>query len=143
MKTMLWSFDETLHIIVHSEAAPTDEEWDAYLADFPAGQKLTQYRTIVYSLGGGPNGHQRSRLVHLVRGRAPRAALLTASALMRGIGTAVSWFIRTLRVFSLEDRAAAFEYLEMSPDEMRRANATIDRFVHDLGAPNEAVTLRQ
>jgi len=138
MKTLLWSFDGTLHIIVHSQAAPTDHEWEAYLSDFPEGEKLVQYRVIVYSLGGGPNGAQRSRLVHLLSGGAPRAALLTGSSLMRGIGTAVSWFIRTLKVFSLNERAAAFRYLELSSDEIEKANATIDRFVRELALPGQS-----
>jgi len=138
MKTLLWSFEGTLHIIVHSQAAPTDREWEAYLADFPEGEKLVKYRVIVYSLGGGPNGAQRSRLVHLLSGGAPRAALLTGSSLMHGIGTAVSWFIRTLKVFSLNERAAAFRYLDLSSDEIGKANATIDRFVRELAAPSQS-----
>ena len=143
MKTMLWSFDATLHIVVHSEAAPIDREWEAYLAEFPQGDKLAQYKTIVYSLGGGPNGAQRSRLVQLLQGRAPRAALLTSSSLMRGIGTAVSWFVKSLRVFSVNDRAAAFRYLDMSSDEVGRANATIDRFLRELALPSQAAVTRQ
>jgi hypothetical protein len=132
MKTLLWLHDDKLAIVVHSKAAPTDREWDAYLAAMPRGDQLLQSKTIVYSLGGGPNGAQRSRLVQLLRAGAPPAALLTASALMHGIGTAVSWFIRTLKVFSLNERAAAFQYLDLSADEVRRANATIDRFVSEL-----------
>ena len=132
MKTMLWSYDETLAIVVHSEAPPTDAEWDAYLAEFPPGDRLVGYKIIVYSLGGGPNGAQRGKLVQLLKGRPPRAALLTSSSLMRGIGTAVSWFIRSLKVFALDDRVAAFHYLDMSVDETRRANATLDRFVSEL-----------
>ena len=143
LKTMLWSFDERLHIIVHSEATPTEREWDVYLAEFPAGDKLVEYKVIVYSLGGGPNGAQRSRLVHQLRGGAPRAALVTSSSLMRGIGTAVSWFIRSLKVFSLKDRAAAFRYLDLSSDEVEKANATIDRFVRELASPSQADVTRQ
>jgi hypothetical protein len=143
MKTMLWSFEGSIHIIVHSEAVPTDEEWAAYLAEFPEGDKLLQHKVIVYSLGGGPNGAQRSRLVHSLRGGAPRAAVLTDSSLMRGIGTAVSWFVRSLKIFSLHDRAAAFRYLDMSSADIERANATIDRFVRELTASNQSTVTQE
>ena len=142
MKTILWSFDGTLHIIVHSEAVPTDAEWDAYLAAFPAGDLLSHYKVIVYSLGGGPNGAQRVRLVNLIRARPPRVALLTGSSVMRGIGTAVSWFIRSLKVFPLPERAAAFRYLDMSPNEEQRANETIDRFVRELAGQGDSALPR-
>jgi hypothetical protein len=89
-------------------------------------------------MGGGPNGAQRGRLVYVLGQRRPRAALLTSSSLMRGIGTAVSWFISTLEVFPLHDRAAAFRHLELSSDEAQRANAMIDRFVREL-APASAL----
>ena len=137
MKSLLWSYDDPLAIVVHSEAAPTDREWDAYLAEFPEPDVLAGLKIIVYSLGGGPNGAQRSRLVHLLRDRTPRAALLTASALMRGIGTAVSWFNPNFKVFSLKERAVAFGYLAMSTDEIRRANATIDRLLRELVAERQ------
>src|SRR6185503_6498429 len=137
MKSMLWSRDDRLAIVVHSEAAPTDHEWDAHLADLTQGDVLADLKVIVYSLGGGPNGAQRSRLVRVLGNLTPRAALLTSSALMRGIGTAVSWFNPNFKVFSLNARAAAFGYLALSTDEIRRANTTIDRFLRELASAHQ------
>lgn len=137
---MLWSHKKPLGIVVHSHSAPGDDEWDAYLADLPAANVLDAYRFIIFSLGGGPSGAQRGRLVHLLQGRTPRAALLTSSTLMRGIGTAVSWFIPSLKLFPLDERRGAFRHLDLAPDEAREANATIDRLLHELGAHAQGAT---
>src|SRR6185503_10633607 len=51
MKSMLWSRDDRLAIVVHSEAAPSDREWDAHLADLTQGDMLADLKVIVYSLG--------------------------------------------------------------------------------------------
>lgn len=129
---MLWSNEASLAITVHTAMSPTNHEWDAYLADIRGLGPLRDRKVVVVSFGGGPNGAQRRRLIDQLSGQSTRTVIFTDNAVMRGIGIAVSWFNRSLRVFGMEDRNKGYSYLGLSDDEVQKADATIQRLSEAL-----------
>jgi hypothetical protein len=132
-RTMLFEVVDKLGITVHGVANPSDQEWDALLAEI---QKLADWRgmrVIVFSRGGGPDVRQRRRLVASMKGIHPPTVLLTDSVVARGIATAMTWFRRDLKVFPTTKRAEAFRELGLADGVAAKANATIERFLRELG----------
>lgn len=133
-RTMLFEVGDTLAITVHTAANPSDEEWDAMLDALR--KRNGDYRglkVVVLSKGGGPDVRQRQRLVNVMKGMSPPTALLTDSLVARGIATAMSWFRTDLTVFATSRRADAYAKLGLSAALAQKADATIHRFLRELG----------
>jgi hypothetical protein len=132
MNTMLFEYVEPLRlmILVHGERAPTDAEWDPYVAMLRAKWALDRplRRVFVYGDGPGPNASQRQKLRYEPRDDRPiSTAVITHSLVARGIVTALSWFFE-IRAFSPGSIDDSFEYLEVPRSEwlmVRTAIATM------------------
>jgi hypothetical protein len=73
---------------------------------------------LVYSLGGSPSATQRTEMTRSLRSRlnVHRTAVVTSSPLVRGVVTAINWFVRPeLRspAFAPNELDAAFDYLHL------------------------------
>jgi hypothetical protein len=91
LDTIAFMFLNDLLILYYSEKNPTDPEWDAWIA---CVKQRAHSAMLIWSDGGAPNPSQRARLVDGTdAGPAPRPplALLTDSALVRGMMTAFAW----------------------------------------------------
>jgi hypothetical protein len=117
-------------VVVHGKQAPTDEEWNAYM-DFNARHFLPgqEMRLLVVTDGGAPTASQRMVLNERLsahRREDPKSfltAIITASTLVRGVATAISWFHPVVRAFSDTNLGDAFQYLGVPSnyhDEIRR-----------------------
>lgn len=100
--------------------ALSDTEWDDCLRFFTDNLR-TMRGTLVMS-EAGLTGAQRAKLVEVLKGRrAPRAALITRSAFVRGILVAWSWAgLSNARAFAPHQLAQALDYLEV-PERSRPA----------------------
>jgi hypothetical protein len=134
---MAWSTVDDLFLVVHDEHAPADLEWHAWLREY--GASLTSVRAlIIYSTGGAPTTGQRKALL-AVLGRfvkSPTTVVLTSSALVRGVVTAVSWFVREglrARPFALDDEDRAFAFLAIDAGTAARVRAEKNRLADTLG----------
>jgi hypothetical protein len=120
-------------VVVHADVAPSDAEWDLYVAD--GIRWMPELRGfLVVSDGGGPNSRQRrqmERSLAVVRDQ-PRIALVSSSLLGRGIGVAVSLFNANLRAFRPDDLTSALEYLRVSPFARPAVLAELERLRHEL-----------
>jgi len=78
----------------HSDAPPADSEWDKWIERGRTGDHAA---ILVSSEGGSPNSAQRARLSKMVAANAepPPFVLLTNSALLRSVLTALSWLLPT------------------------------------------------
>ncbi|MET0340761.1 MAG: hypothetical protein ABW252_07150 [Polyangiales bacterium] len=111
---------------VHNAIAPTDTEWDAWLAlaSERAGQDL---RTIVEVYGAvGPSARQRNAMTLVLGGLDPRTAVMSDSMLVRGVVTAVKWSGIPIAAFSPGKYHAAGRYLELTPDELSLARSELE-----------------
>jgi hypothetical protein len=110
MANMVSKLVENLHILVHTDKPPSDEEWQDYLRTF-GKVPPERLRTIVFTLGGGPSAAQRKLLNDKLNGKATPAAVVSTSAVVRGIVTALAWFNKDIKAFAPDQTEAAFEYL--------------------------------
>lgn len=130
---MVWRRLGRFAVTVHSERAPLDEEWSRYVASAREYLPLVEQRILVISAGGAPNAAQRRQLVTLLEGALAPTAILTGSWLMRGAGTAVSWFNPSLRVFGLDGLAQAMDHLQLNDTERKVGISYVQELQSRLG----------
>ena len=110
-------------VVVHDKTHPSDDDWQIYLDALRANQDAIEAQLIVTD-GGSPTAAQRRASLEYARGFAlPASAVLTSSVLVRGVVSALSWFMK--------DRIRAF-----APGEFEEACAFI-------GAASESTRLRE
>lgn len=131
-ETMAWRRIGRFVVTVHSALEPSDEEWGRYLGGVCDHLPLEEQRILVVSGGGAPNAAQRRELVQILDGARAPTAILTASWLMRGAGTAVSWFNPSLRIFGPGALEQAMDYLYLTPTERRLGPQLIQDFQRQL-----------
>ena len=110
-KHMTWTLQAQILLVAHDSSPPSDDEWQAWLREFercaPSAQAM-----LVYSTGGGPTSSQRKELLAVIArlDRVPRVVIVTSSNLMRGLATAVGWFLAAERrptMFAVDEMAKA------------------------------------
>jgi len=136
MKNLLFKRIGDIILAVYSDQPPSDEEWNAYVAALVAAYKATSgtkgvVRSLVVTDGGGPNAIQRKRCFEAVEQfqnwtKSP-AAVISASAVARGIVTVLSWFNIGIKVFSPNQTEEAFTFLGFSKQECSLVRTEIQR----------------
>ncbi|NUP09682.1 MAG: hypothetical protein HOW73_26860 [Polyangiaceae bacterium] len=129
MPTMRFEqFGDTV-AMVHTADAPSDTEWDAMLAflrtHWPA-------RVLVFTEGGGPTTLQRGRLNDALGKDVMSTAVVTSSAVVRGIVTALSWFNPGIKTFSPDGAAAALRYLGVPAEERHELMRRVSKMSSEL-----------
>lgn len=133
---MLWSFLGDVAVIVHDTHAPSEAEWADYLVEYRA--RAESWRALlIYSLGGGPSGKQRSELSKLFdeMKRNPAPYIVTSSMMMRGIATAISWFLPPAdraRAFALDELDRALSEMSVTPAANAEIKAAIQRHLRSM-----------
>lgn len=135
--TMGWSFADGFTAIVHGEDTPAADDWDSFIAALADQPTKISQPTLVYSAGGGPNGIQRGQLEALMTetgvAEQVRVAVLTTSRLVRGIGTAVSWFQPHLKIFAPDQLDGAIAHLHLDDSDGPACRAELRALGHRLG----------
>lgn len=121
---MAWALVDDIGVIVHGAGAPSAAEWQEWLAEYRRKSSLLS-GVFIYSLGGGPTSAQRTDLLKIVDKlqHVPQTVMVTESAMVRGIITALSWFVapaKRARVFSPADLENAFGVLGLSESARQR-----------------------
>ncbi|WP_181197792.1 STAS/SEC14 domain-containing protein [Enhygromyxa salina] len=119
---------DDVHLAVHGPDDPDATDWEGYLG---AARKILETyetpRVLVYTLGGGPSGTQRSMLNKINEGLSPRVAVMLESRMARGTVTALSWFNPSIKAFSLTEIDKALAHLELTGDVAGRVKRQLDR----------------
>jgi hypothetical protein len=95
---------------------------------------------LVRTLGGGPSSSQRKELVQAMEAQAIRTstAILTSSAIARGVLTGLSWFLsaeRLPKTFPLDDVVAALTFLDVDAASEGGVRAELKRLAVSLELP--------
>ena len=122
----------SMFVCAHSVDDPLDPEWDAALDSFRNVIAIADLRVLVHTDGGAPNVTQRARLMAALRGRKVPTAVMTASAVARAAGVAVSWFQPLLRVFEPSEVDAVFEHLKAEGSERAEALRVLSELRSEL-----------
>jgi hypothetical protein len=111
VRNVAFKLVDNVIVAAYGRNSPTDEE-ARQMADF-FRQIIAEpnLKSLSYTPGGAPTATQRRLLQDVMNGRELLAAVVTSSALVRGIVTAVSWFNRKMKVFSSHEEEDAFRYL--------------------------------
>jgi hypothetical protein len=138
MAEMVQSFVGDLMILVHTSRPPSTDEWATYISTI---SKLdpAKFQTLVFTDGGAPSSTQRKEVTEALGGRASRGAIVSASMLVRGVVTALSWFNPLIRAFSPDEVADALQYLCVPRDEEPRVWAEVQRLREQLGGESRSV----
>jgi hypothetical protein len=131
-RTVLSLWKRDIMVMIHSKDTPSDDDWTAHLDRLREWLPRTRAPGLmVLSSGGGPTSAQRQRLVGVVHTATIRVALLSDSAVLRGINTAIGWFLRSksLKSFSPTRVAEAVRHLGLGPEAVQDAAEMIARIV--------------
>lgn len=132
MPTLAFGRVDRCVLLVHSEEAPTDREWDAYI-DFVNAQLPDRIRILVVSNGGTPSAPQRNQIKDVATqfpDKTIPTAVITTSVLARGAVTAINWFFKNVRAFAPMEIAEALKFLEIPPE----AEAPVQQALAELQA---------
>jgi hypothetical protein len=133
-------------IVVHTDDAPADDDWDAYIADVVKNVADIN-GVLVYSDKVGPSAPQRARshTAFVSTGRSLETVIMTGSRVVRGIVTALNWAVDgKVKAFSTHDFDPAIAVFKLDADQVlkvrvtlkqlaRSANVTIDAFADESG----------
>jgi hypothetical protein len=114
---MLWGEKCDVVIGVHTEQAPSNSEWDGWI-ELCAKRAPNRLGFLIFTDGGGPSSVQRSKLSRIPELKTIPSAVVTSSAVARGIVTAVSWLGTKVRAFAPVNLRDALAYLRV-PTELR------------------------
>jgi hypothetical protein len=115
----------------HDTAAPTDDEWRGWVEACRAAMSDGGVG-VVQSLGGAPSPSQRAILGEAFGKGKFRTAVLTQSALSRGVVTAVSWLGVPVRAYAFGEMHKVQEYLRLSADEVTEVSAVLREFMGQI-----------
>ena len=131
---MLHATVGTIVIAVHGPDTPPDSEWNAYIEEFERQRDLNAARNFVCTDGGAPSTTQRrainERLLQNGRGL---CGVVTGSAMVRGVVTALNWFNPFIKAFSPEQARQAYAHLNMTAEEIAMVRLLVERMRKELG----------
>lgn len=138
MRTMAYDVVGDLIITVHTESAPSDAEWKGYVEALREVVRTTadyaRLRNIVFSDGGAPNSLQRKVVNDIIAGRDPiPVALVSGSALARGVVTALAWFNPKIKAFPPQEADEAYRHLGFSRAQIDTFRIRLDKLQTQIG----------
>jgi hypothetical protein len=136
MKMAFKMVDRTF-LVVYGAADPSDDEWGDYLRAVEQ-QGIDRTMQLVFTEGGGPTPKQTARLNDLLAGREVPVAVISPSARVRAMVTAMSWFNHRIGAFAPTAMADALAYLEIPATRMELFVREIDKLRVLLGQDEEA-----
>lgn len=130
-KTMVVRMFGRLIVLRESAHPPLDAEWDEFLALLSANRsRLEELRILVLTDGGGPDRGQRNRLERTLDGKTVRVAVVSDSAKVRFIASAIALLNRDHRGFGTKEIGEAYAYLGLNTAE----KAFVERSMSEMTA---------
>lgn len=132
MRNMAAKAVGNLGIAVFNANAPTDEEW-AEMIQVVKKADLARFRGLSFSDGGAPNSTQRRMMNAALGGKSPLSAVVTHSAMARGVVTAMGWFNPNIKAFAPTELDEALRFLNVNRSEFEFIKLEIRSLVTRLG----------
>jgi hypothetical protein len=125
-------------IAVHTARDPSEAEWAEWMA-VVATRPRDAIRVLAVTEGGGPNSVHRAQFVGAVD--KPRIAVVSDALKVRGIVTALSWFVSAIRVFSADDYQGAARHLEIDAAQLAAIRVRVRAMASQLTPPSPAARI--
>jgi hypothetical protein len=126
---------DAIAIVVHSDEAPADDDWDAYIAD--VAKHVAQINgVLVYSDKVGPSAPQRARshAAFVKAGKELETVIMTGSRVVRGIVTALNWAVDgKVKAFSTHDFDPAIAVFKLDADQVLKVRVTLKQLARSAG----------
>jgi hypothetical protein len=127
-------------VCVNTEVDPSDEDWDAYLADVNAHLRGLK-GVLVFTPKTGPSASQRARAnaaYEKAKAEIP-TAIMTSSRMVRGIMTALSWALGgKIKSFGENDFQGAVDFLALDTEEQLKAKVVLKQLARAANLQVEA-----
>lgn len=127
-------------LAVHTDVAPSDEDWDACHQDIAA--HLGNLRgLLIYSTSSGPTAAQRARSTATLKAANKdfQTVIMTASRVVRGMVTAFSWSLTgNVKAFSTHDLEGALDCFGLSDEERLSVRVSFKQLSRVAGTEIEA-----
>jgi hypothetical protein len=126
-------------VAVHTSHNPDGGEWDKWLdlcrvAIEDARKAPNTICAAVFTDGGGPTAPQRGALIEILGDVRFPTAIITTSAIARGIVTAISWFTPgNIRAFAPRDWRNAQRHIALDDTEWQSAVQTAETLAKRFG----------
>jgi hypothetical protein len=120
VKNVAFKLVDNVIVAAYGRNSPTDEEARQMAEFFRKIIDQPNLKSLSYTEGGAPTATQRKLMQEVMKDRELLAAVVTSSALVRGIVTAVSWFNRQMKAFSPLEERKAFEHLGIPESQFER-----------------------
>jgi hypothetical protein len=113
--------------------APTDAEWDRFLALLgEAREHFEHVKILVLTEGGSPSAPQRERLATTLAGKSVRVAVVTNSVKVRFVAAMVALFHKEMRCFARQELRLACSHVGMTPEEANTAERILDEMSEEI-----------
>ena len=123
----------TTLVVVHNPDPPAPTEWTLHCEGI-AERRAEIRGVVVLAHGPGPNARQRHELAEAWAGTPPPVAVMTRSTIVRGVLTALNWFMANrLEPFSEYDFAGAFAYVRVPEGQRAHVLASMRKLAAALG----------
>ncbi len=120
-------------ILCFGKETPTDESWEYFMNELRSFTDTTKIRILCRTYGGHANGKQRADLTKHVGSGQLKSAIITDSIIVRGVATALTWFLPDVAAFHPKDIDKACEYLGLSPKEIEIGKSELAKLARELG----------
>jgi len=116
---MLWKYTEGMLLVVGGTKEPTEREFQEYYKFCEERWPPSSAYCMVVTGSAGLNPKQRDAINKLIKARklAPKVAIVTDAAMVRGVVTALSWFNPGTKAFSTAKLDEALAHLDVPAGE--------------------------
>lgn len=132
LKTLAYSFCHGCFVYVGSKENPSAADWDKY-TDFVVKWQSKGTLGLVYEQGGVPNAVQRKQLHDATQGYKNTVAVMSNSAIGRGVVTMLSWINPGYRAFSHDEVRKALNFLGLYGVPAKEIEAELNVLKRRLG----------
>ena len=134
-------FDIIDHVmlIVHADIPPDDADWARMSTVRNANREKIRSKLVVAPPRASINASQRADVAQFMRETGTSIAVVTDSALIRGVARAVGFLGVQVRAFAPSELASALNFLVVAPSKHAEMSRRIDAMKAQLGTMSTSI----
>jgi hypothetical protein len=134
MATLRWKLVGQVLLAVHARVPPSEHEWQEFIKScYEIGSRMQ--RALIFA-DVALTATQRKQVAEVVDQAKPKSvAVVSSSAVTRGIVTAIGWFTGVHRAFSPLVLPQALRHLGVNTEEKKQLLECTAEFAKELGDP--------
>jgi len=136
-------FDIVDHVmlVVHADMPPSDADWARMVVVRNANRDRIRSNLVVAPPRASINASQRSDVAQFMKANGTSIAVVTDSALIRGVARAVGFLGVQVRAFAPNELTSALDFLVVSPSRHPEFGRRIEIMKAQLGGTARSASL--